>query len=90
MPLAKSGEISNCCQPNAMLTFEEYLLDYADDELKALGERMIAEELGRITSEKRRAQTAAYRERQKAGGKSRRGSGRFPLRRQRGRGARGH
>ena len=25
MPLAKSGEISNCCQPNAMLTFKEYL-----------------------------------------------------------------
>ena len=67
MPLAKSGEISNCCQPNAMLTFEEYLLDYADDELKMSGERMIAEELERITSDRRRAQTAAYLERLKKG-----------------------
>ena len=28
MPLAKSGEISNFCQPNAMLTFKEYLLQF--------------------------------------------------------------
>ena len=67
MPLAKSGEISNCCQPNAMLTFKEYLLDYADDELKALGERMIADELEHITREKRRAQTMDYLKRLEAG-----------------------
>ena len=67
MPLAKSGEISNCCQPNAMLTFKEYLLDYADDELRELGNRMIADELQQITREKRRAQTEEYLRRLEAG-----------------------
>ena len=67
MPLAKSGEISNCCQPNAMLTFKEYLLDYADDELRTLGETMIADELSRITRENRRNQTALYLKRLEEG-----------------------
>ena len=67
MPLAKSGEISNCCQPNAMLTFKEYLLDYADDELRALGENMIADELSRISREPRRNQTAQYLKRLEQG-----------------------
>ena len=67
MPLAKSGEISNCCQPNAMLTFKEYLLDYADDELRALGNRMIDDELAAISRESRREQTALYLRRLEAG-----------------------
>jgi 2-iminoacetate synthase len=50
-----------------MLTFEEYLLDYADEELRQLGERMIAEEMARIPAEKRRAQTAAFLERLRRG-----------------------
>lgn len=48
MALAKSGQIGNICGPNAILTFKEYLLDYADDELKAIGERAIRENLERI------------------------------------------
>lgn len=45
MALAKSGQIHNTCQPNALLTFKEYLLDYADDELKELGEKVIEQGL---------------------------------------------
>jgi len=36
MPLAKSGEIQNVCQPNAILTFKEFLLDYASEETKKI------------------------------------------------------
>ena len=67
MPLAKSGEIASVCQPNAMLTFKEYLLDYADDELKALGNKMIADELKAIPRERRRDQTADYLKRLESG-----------------------
>ncbi|MFZ7103329.1 MAG: [FeFe] hydrogenase H-cluster radical SAM maturase HydG [Peptococcaceae bacterium] len=42
MQLAKSGQIANVCQPNAILTFQEYLLDYASPETKKLGEAAIA------------------------------------------------
>lgn len=34
MSLAKTGEISNCCQPNALLTLKEYLVDYASDDTR--------------------------------------------------------
>ncbi len=67
MPLAKSGEISNCCQPNAMLTFKEYLLDYADEELKALGEAMISEELRHIPRPSVRAKTGEFLARMEQG-----------------------
>lgn len=50
--LAKSGQIGNICQPNALLTFEEYLRDYASDELKEAGEKLIEKEIGEIPSEK--------------------------------------
>ncbi|MEG6615478.1 [FeFe] hydrogenase H-cluster radical SAM maturase HydG [Peptococcaceae bacterium 1198_IL3148] len=50
MPLAKSGEIHNVCQPNAILTFKEYLEDYATPELKAIGEETIKNHLEQITS----------------------------------------
>ncbi len=45
MALAKSGQIHNVCQPNALLTFKEFLLDYADDELNELGRKVIAQGL---------------------------------------------
>lgn len=45
MALAKSGAISNCCQPNALMTLKEYLLDYATPETKALGEEVIETQL---------------------------------------------
>ena len=32
MSLCKSGQISNCCLPNALMTLKEYLCDYASDD----------------------------------------------------------
>ncbi len=43
MHLAKHGEIHKMCGPNALLSLKEYLLDYADGETRAEGERLIAE-----------------------------------------------
>lgn len=51
MQLAKSGQIHNVCQPNALMTFQEYLLDYADEEMRAIGEQTIRENLERIPRE---------------------------------------
>jgi 2-iminoacetate synthase len=48
MPLAKSGEIQNVCQPNAILTFKEFLNDYATPETRAAGELVIADQLEQI------------------------------------------
>jgi 2-iminoacetate synthase len=52
MQLAKGGNIQNVCQPNAILTFEEYLQDYASPETKKLGEETIAKQLEEIKNEK--------------------------------------
>ncbi len=51
MKLVKSGQIANCCQPNALMTLKEYLEDYASPDTKAKGEKVIAEELNRIPNE---------------------------------------
>jgi 2-iminoacetate synthase len=50
MPLAKSGEIQNVCQPNAILTFKEFLLDYASEETRKVGEETILDHLSHIPS----------------------------------------
>ena len=50
MELAKSGEIQNVCQPNALLTLEEYLLDHGDEETTRLGRELIAKEIELIPS----------------------------------------
>ncbi len=52
MALAKSGQISNCCQPNALMTLKEYLLDYATDETTEVGQRVIDKQLASIKNEK--------------------------------------
>jgi 2-iminoacetate synthase len=57
MQLAKSGNIQNVCQPNAILTFQEYLLDYASDEVKKSGEETIKEHLKEINNEQVRKLT---------------------------------
>jgi 2-iminoacetate synthase len=57
MPLAKSGEIQNICQPNAILTFKEFLLDYASDETKMLGEKTIQDHLHMIPNPKTQKET---------------------------------
>lgn len=50
MKLLKSGQIVNCCQPNALMTLKEYLEDYASPETKAKGEKIIQEQLEVITN----------------------------------------
>ncbi len=58
MALAKSGEIQNVCLPNALLTFKEYLLDYADERTRAMGEELIDRSLDDIPQDNIRAATA--------------------------------
>ncbi len=52
MQLVKSGQIANCCQPNALLTLKEYLEDYASSHTKEKGEKLIKIELNNIPNEK--------------------------------------
>lgn len=52
MQLVKSGQIANVCQANSVMTLEEYLLDYASDEVKKAGEQVIQQELARIPNPK--------------------------------------
>lgn len=52
MSLLKSGQIQNCCHPNALMTLKEYLEDYASPETKAAGEALIEKELKNIPKEK--------------------------------------
>ena len=51
MSLCKTGQIINCCHPNALMTLTEYLVDYASDETKEVGYKMIEEELRKIPKE---------------------------------------
>ncbi len=50
MKLLKSGQIVNCCQPNALMTLKEYLEDYASPDTRAKGEKVIEEQLEVITN----------------------------------------
>lgn len=52
MSLCKSGQILNCCHPNALMTLAEYLVDYASPETKRLGFDLIERELEKIPKEK--------------------------------------
>ena len=52
MSLCKSGQIQNCCQPNALMTLKEYLMDYASPETKKIGEKLISGEINHIPNEK--------------------------------------
>jgi 2-iminoacetate synthase len=55
MRLAKSGQIANICQPNALMTLKEYLEDYASEDTKKKGEVLLLKELERITNPKVKA-----------------------------------
>lgn len=54
MSLVKTGQIANCCHPNALMTLKEYLEDYASPETKEKGKTVIERELENITREKTR------------------------------------
>ncbi len=60
MSLLKSGQIVNCCQPNALMTLKEYLEDYASADTKAKGERVIREQLEVITNPIVKEKAAEY------------------------------
>ncbi len=57
MQFAKSGKIHNLCYPNAMMTFKEYLEDYADEELEELGNQVIEQNIKNIPNEKMQKNT---------------------------------
>ena len=48
MELCKAKQIHNCCHPNALMTLQEYLTDYASKDTKAIGEKLIEQELATI------------------------------------------
>ncbi len=52
MQLLKSGQIHNCCHPNALMTLKEYLEDYASDETSSLGNQLIMNEINNVPNEK--------------------------------------
>lgn len=60
MDQAKPGLIKIFCQPNALTTLKEYLIDYADEETKQLGEKLINNELETIPNENIRKKTIEY------------------------------
>ena len=62
MSLCKSGQIQNCCHPNALMTLKEYLVDYASPETRKIGEELIQKELENIPKEKVRQIAKDYLE----------------------------
>ena len=54
MSLVKTGQIANCCHPNALMTLKEYLEDYASEETKERGIKLIEKELANIERDKTR------------------------------------
>ena len=60
MSLLKSGQIANCCLPNALITLKEYTNDYASPEVKEKAKAMIERLLQTIPNEKARATASKY------------------------------
>ena len=52
MSLVKSGQIANCCGPNALMTLKEYLEDYASEDTRQKGLELILKETDRIPNPK--------------------------------------
>lgn len=52
MSLCKSGQIQNCCHPNALMTLKEYLMDYASEDTKKVGLELINKEIDNVLSDK--------------------------------------
>lgn len=60
MSLCKSGQILNCCHPNALMTLAEYLEDYASPETKKKGYALIEQELEKVPNPKTREIARAH------------------------------
>lgn len=69
MSLCKSGQIQNCCHPNALMTLKEYLEDYAAPETKKVGDALIQKELTNIPNEKVKERVMEYLKEMEQGGK---------------------
>ena len=54
MSLVKSGQIANCCGPNALMPLKEYLEDYASEDTRQKGLELILKETDRIPNPKSR------------------------------------
>lgn len=52
MSLCKTGQIQNCCHPNALMTLTEFLIDYASEDTRKIGFEMIKRELTKIPKDK--------------------------------------
>ena len=63
MRLAKTGQNANVCQPNALITLQEYVEDYGDPELRELATAVIAKELDSISNPKAREVTETFLQR---------------------------
>ena len=55
MEIAKSRQINVMCEANALMTLKEFLLDYADEDLRALGDKVIMETLEKMPNEEFKA-----------------------------------
>jgi 2-iminoacetate synthase len=55
MELCKSGKIGDCCQPNALMTLQEYLLDYSNEKTRQFGENLIYNQLAQLPNDKIRS-----------------------------------
>jgi 2-iminoacetate synthase len=62
MDLAKPGDIKHHCDPNALSTFLEYLLDYGSEETREVGQALIARKTAEM-DDVRRAHTEKMLER---------------------------
>lgn len=60
MSLCKSGQIQNCCHPNALITLQEYLEDYASPKTRQLGQALIQKQLRDIPNEAARTKTEQF------------------------------
>jgi len=67
MSITKQGKIHNLCMPNAILTFKEYLLDYASPETRAEASYLIDKELMALPNEQVREKVKGMLERIEAG-----------------------
>ena len=57
MDIAKPGDIQHLCGPNAVLTFKEYLLDYAPAETREVGEIALKQHLEDISNQSMKEKT---------------------------------
>ena len=60
MDLAKPGLIKEKCLPNGILTFKEYLMDYASEKTREIGEKLIEKNVEEIPGEKLRNQVRIF------------------------------